>query len=120
MNEIETIIEKLNEAYANGDIAAIGALVADDIVWDMKGSNVIIGRSDFDLANAAMKGMETLGMNIENIIVDGVLASANGTMKYNDQNGDAVEMAFCDVYKFSGGKNPLIKEMTSYVIPLKN
>lgn len=116
MKAIKTILEKLNNAYAAGDTATISSLVTDDIVWDMKGSDVIKGKKAFDEMNEGMKGMTAPDMKIEHVIVEGLLASANGTMKYTDQKGENKTMVFCDIYKFKDGDKLLISEMTSYML----
>lgn len=116
MKEIRTIIEKINKAYAIGDTVIISSFVTDNIIWDMKGSQMIKGRKAFDEANESMSGMEAMDMKLDNIIVDGNRASANGTLKYKDENDSVKTMVFCDVYKFTEGDKPLISEMTSYAL----
>ncbi len=116
MKDIKTIIDKLNKAYATGDTATIGSLVSDDIVWDMKGRDIIKGKKAFDKANEAMSGMEPIEMKIEKVIVQGFHASANGSMKYRDEKGVEKTMVFCDVYTFNDDEKLLIAEMTSYAL----
>lgn len=59
---------------------------------------------------------EPMDLTIHTIITDGKSAAVNGEMKAPDGK----TYVFCDVYELSGFKNPKIKEITSYVIELKN
>lgn len=62
-----------------------------------------------------MASDEPYSIEIKNIITHGDSAAVDGEMK----SPDGKRYAFCDVYKFSGFKDPKIKRMTSYVLPLE-
>lgn len=107
---------KFNEAYANKDKAYIFQNITDNIVWDMVGDRVIHGKDEFVKYWEGMESAATYALEIKNIITHGTMAMVDGAMKMTDPSGEVSTFAFCDVYKFSGFKNPKIKEMTSYMV----
>lgn len=109
-------LKEFNEAYANKDKAYIFQNITDDIVWEMVGDRVIHGKEEFIKYWEGMESAAAYALEIKNIITHGTTAMVDGIMKMTDPSGKESTFAFCDVYKFSGFKNPKIKEMTSYVI----
>ena len=114
MSEIKHFIEKFNEGFANNDIDFIADQVTEDLVWKMPGAPDIVGKAAFRKQMEEMKNHEPAKLFIDNVIVDGKMAAANGTMTtYKD--GKEEIWAFCDIYTFTN--NPLkISAMHSYVL----
>lgn len=115
MTKKEKFLEQLNEAFAKNDIEFIIKNVTDDIVWTVVNNFTVNGKEQFNEAMEKMKSDEPFQLKIKNIITHGDSAAVNGVMK----TPEGKRYAFCDVYKFSGFKNPKVKRMTSYVIELK-
>lgn len=107
-------LKKLNEAFARSDTDYIVENVTGDIRWTIIGDQAVEGKAAFKEALKQMESEDPFEMKISNIITHGDCAAVDGTMK----SADGKIYAFCDVYKFSGFKNPRIKEMTSYVIDI--
>lgn len=118
MTDKEKFIQKLNEAFAKGDVPFILDCMTDDIVWEMIGGNSSKGKIEIEKEMTSIKDMEILEMKLDKVITHGKLASANGyfRMKHKDQEKF---YGFCDIYEFNGFKNLKLKKMTSYVVPLK-
>ncbi|WP_199535621.1 nuclear transport factor 2 family protein [Rhodohalobacter sp. SW132] len=112
----QELLEKFNEAFARNDTDFVINHVTDSIKWSVVGDFKVEGKEAFTKALKKMKGDEPLELEIDKVITHGKDASVNGIMK--SKNG--VQYAFCDVYTFSGFKNPKIREMTSYVIEVKS
>lgn len=115
MTKKEQFLQKVNEAFAKSDIDFIMEHVTDDIEWTVIGDFNLKGKEQFLEALKEMASKEPYQIDIKNIITHGDSAAVDGVMKSPDKK----EYAFCDVYKFSGFKNPKIKNMTSYVLSLK-
>ena len=115
MTEKGKFLRQLNEAFANSDIDFIIQNVTDDIKWTVQGDFSLQGKEDFTKALEEMAAPEPFELEIENIITHGRSASVDGIMR----SGDGKTYAFCDIYQFNGFKNAKVKEMTSYVIELK-
>ncbi|MDR8393739.1 nuclear transport factor 2 family protein [Aliifodinibius sp. S!AR15-10] len=105
-------LQKMNEAFAKSDTEYILQNVTDDIKWTVIGDQQIQGKDEFARALKEMEAEEPFEIDIHNIITHGDSAAVDGIMK----SVTGKSYSFCDVYKFRGFKNPLIKEMTSYVI----
>lgn len=116
MTKKGTFLQELNEAFANSDTDYIAEYVTDDIRWMIVGDRTVQGKEAFVEALKEMEGDEPMELTIHHIITHGRTASVDGVMKMPDGSGDGKAYAFCDVYTFSGFKNPKVKEMTSYVI----
>lgn len=110
------LLEELNKAFARNDTEFITEKVTDNITWNIVGDQTIEGKEAFIQALKNMAAEEPMELTIHHIITHGKEASVDGIMKKSDQN---TAYAFCDVYTFSGFKNPKISEMTSYVVEVK-
>jgi hypothetical protein len=108
-------IQKINEAFAKSDINFIVENVTENIEWTAVGDFSVKGKEEFIEALKEMANNEPFELEIKNIITHGDSAAVDGEMK----SPDGKRYAFCDVYKFSGFKNPKIKKMTSYVVDIK-
>lgn len=114
MTKKEKLLQKVNEAFAKSDIDFILKNVTEDIEWAAVGDFIIKGKKSFKKALEKMASDEPFQLTINHIITHGYSAAVDGLMK----SSDGKRYAFCDVYEFSGLKNPKIKKMTSYVIEL--
>lgn len=112
MNNKEALLRKVNEAFAQNDADVVIASVAEDIRWTIVGDQVIEGKDRSIEALREMAGEKPFEVHIGTLIMQGEIASLEGTMR--SAGGEAY--AFCDIYRFSGMEKPKIKEMTSYVI----
>lgn len=112
----QELLEEINKAFARNDSDFIIEHVTDTIRWEIVGDQTVEGKEAFAQTLKAMAADEPMELTIHHIITHGKEASVNGEMK---TTGGEV-YAFCDVYKFSGFKNPKITEMTSYVIPVNS
>jgi ketosteroid isomerase-like protein len=110
----QILLEKFNEAFANSDTGFLIENVTDSICWTVAGEKTVEGKEAFAAALKEMVQDEPMELSIHNIITHGKSAAVNGEMK----SADGKRYGFCDVYKFSGFKNPKIREMTSYAVEL--
>lgn len=110
----QELLKEFNRAFASNDSGYILDHVTDGIRWEVVGDQTVNGKEEFANALAAMQQDESMDLTIHNIITHGKFAAVNGEMK----STDGKIYAFCDVYEFSGFKNPKIKEMTSYAIEI--
>lgn len=108
----QLFLQKLNEAFARNDTGYILEQVTDNIQWNIIGDQTIEGKEAFAQTLKSMAQKSPMELTIYNIITHGKTAAVNGEM----QASDGKTYGFCDVYKFSGLKNPKINEMTSYAI----
>lgn len=110
----QQLLENFNKAFARNDIEFVMQHVTDTIKWIAIGDFSVAGKEDLRKALENMAGDEPYTLEIDKIITHGKEAAVNGNM----QSKDGKQYAFCDVYKFSGFKNPKISEITSYVVDI--
>ncbi|MFB4166964.1 nuclear transport factor 2 family protein [Virgibacillus sp. JSM 102003] len=112
-------LEEFNEAFLNGNMDYVVANVTDDIKWTVVGESPIQGKSDFARAFEMMESGGTQELRISNIITHGITAAVDGKVKVVDESGGVKLYAFCDIYRFNRFKDPKVKELTSYVMEVK-
>lgn len=112
----QELLEEINKAFARNDSDFIIERVTNTIRWEIVGDKTVEGKEAFAQTLKEMEADEPMELTIHHIITHGKEASVNGEMK----TADGETYAFCDVYKFSGFKNPKITEMTSYAIKIKS
>lgn len=119
MREQEEFIRKFNEAFAKNDQDFILDSMSDDIVWNFVGEKIMTGKDAVKEFMEPMKNMETLELEILQIISRGREAAANGRMKIKEPAGNTKRFGFADFYEFPGEKAAKISRMTSYVVAFK-
>lgn len=108
----KTLLRDFNIALVEHDVDAFLRYVTDTVRWTRIGEQVIEGRGQVARALEQMKQRNTVELVIDMMITHGATGAVNGTVTLEDGS----RYAFCDVYRFSSGKETKIKEITSYVI----
>ncbi len=106
------IVEQANAAFAKSDTEAFLGLCTDDVVWSMVGDQTVSGKEQIRKWMASMGG-DPPRVTVDQIVVDGDSAIAEGQMTMADGSGRQQSYAYCDVYRFRGGR---IAELRAYVI----
>lgn len=103
-------------AYCQFDHQAILDLLTDDVIWDMPGFFYHTGKEAFDkeIEPAVVDGPPDI--RVTQLIEEGDIVVAEGTVQSKFRNGDLMNAVFCDVFHFTGNK---INKLTSYVMFLK-
>ena len=107
-------LKEFNIAFATGNAAFIIEHADDNITWTIYGDKQIEGKEDFAKEINVMKDYIADEVVIHSIITHGREAALNGEMTMGDKT-----YAFCDVYQFTNTTSDIIKEMKSYVLPVK-
>ncbi len=118
MTTKEEFLRKFNEAFVQNDINFIVDATTDDILWTMVGDKTIRGKKDLAVSMNEMKDSSGLKINVDSMIIDGDRAAVDGTMSFEDKEGNRKTYGFCDCYKFRKENEEDIKisELRSYVI----
>ena len=116
MTDKDKLLRRFNEAFATNDLEYLKMHISDDIIWVIAGDKIVKGKENFIREVQSMKDERGFEMNIDNVITHGSAAAVDGTLVKNERNGKSLTWAFCDIYGFSGFKNPKIKKITSYVV----
>lgn len=116
MREKEEFIRDFNQAFSKNDLDFILNNMTEDVQWNFVGEKPMEGKEAVKEFMEPMKEMETLEMELIQIITNGQTAAASGRMKVKEPSGEIKNFGFADFYEFSGLKNPKISKMTSYVV----
>ena len=119
MKEKEEFIRNYNEAFSKNDQDFILNNMTDDIIWNFIGEKTIQGKDEVRAFMKPMSNVQTLDLELLQIITHGRTAAVHGKMKIKEPSGEIKHFGFADFYVFNGFKSPKIKEMTSYVITIK-
>ena len=113
------LLKELTSAFAKGTAQrVILPRLANDVAWDMVGTEFIKGKDNVAeiLAAAAQSENKASKLEIENIVTHGNAGSVNGHITM----ADGKQYAFCDVYVWSGAsEKSAIKKITSFSIEVE-
>jgi len=107
-------LQKMTIASVREEVDFLGASVSVDIRWNTLDGPLVQGREAFVQAFAS-RHENSEEMTILHVMTHGKAGAVDGRVRLND--GEAY--AFCDVYEFTNAKGECIKEITSYVIEIK-
>jgi uncharacterized protein len=112
-NEIASVVERVNEAFAAGNVEGFLDLCTDDVVFTMIGNRRVEGK-------AAIRDWMGTGpseppkFSVETIIASEDRAVCYGDMTMRETDGTG-SYEYCDVYRIENGK---VKELRAYVVKL--
>ena len=104
-----------NIAFAEGNSAFVLGSVGDDVIWNIVGDKVIVGKAAFENTFAEMKTNKATALTLHKIVIHGKEGTVNGAIVV--ENGK--HYAFCDVYEFTNAKGTTINSIMSYVIEIE-
>lgn len=119
MREKEEFIRDFNEAFSRNDSNFILNHMSEDIEWNFIGERTVKGKAEVEEFLEPMKKVETLELELLEIITHGRTAAANGRMKIKEPSGEIKNFGFADFYELNGLKSPKVKKMISYVVAIK-
>ncbi|WP_040983172.1 nuclear transport factor 2 family protein [Oceanobacillus jeddahense] len=105
-------IEKINTAFAKGDMDFIFDLAAKDIVMNEVGHGITKGKAAFMEKMEPMRGYKAEVYQVYRTLIDGDTAVVEGEMQFTNEDG-LVTYYFNDWYTF---KNEKLKNVTAYMI----
>jgi|SRR5690625_592861 len=114
----QEFFQKVNEAFAKGDVDFLMENLAENIQWDMVGNKTVHGKRAVMEMIEPMRGVEADNYVTNNIITHGNTAVIEGEMIMPKKDGSTATYAFCDLYKLDKFKNGKIKEMKAFLIEL--
>ncbi|GAB3545310.1 nuclear transport factor 2 family protein [Spirosoma fluminis] len=108
----KAILEKANAAITKGDNEGFLAYCTEDTKW------VFVGDITLDGKKAVRQWMATAYVEppkfrVETLIAEGDFVTALGHVSLKDENGEAADYLYCDVWRFRDGK---MAELKAFVI----
>ncbi|QQK74866.1 nuclear transport factor 2 family protein [Salicibibacter cibarius] len=114
--ENKKLFQKMNNAFATGDVGLIIENVAENIQWNMVGNSQVEGKRAVMEMMEPMRGVVAEEYVTKNIITGGNAGVIEGTMLMPMENGEKKTYAFCDIYKLD--QDGKIEELTAYLIEM--
>lgn len=109
-----------NQAFFHGDRQFIEEHISEDVVWTIVGSEPIIGKSAFlDAAFGVEDGYKDVDFVIDLSIAANGQAAVKGTMKKKGTADEPKVYAYCDFYVMDAESGQKVKELTTFVIEIK-
>ncbi|MGN6421223.1 MAG: nuclear transport factor 2 family protein [Pseudobacter sp.] len=106
------ILERANAAVAAGDNEGFLSFCTDDVKWIFVGDQTLEGKDAVRQYMAATY-LEPPRFMVENLIAGDEFVTAIGTISMKDADGEMVDYAYCDVWRFRDGK---MAELKAFVI----
>ena len=106
------IVEKVNAAFARGDIEGFLSFCTDDVTFAMVGDKTSKGK-DAIRSWMASGPQEPPSFSVDDVIGEGDIVMARGNMTMKNKEGKPESYAYCHTYRFRGGQ---IAELKAYVI----
>ena len=109
----KAVLEQANAAVTRGDHEGFLSFCTDDTLWTFVGDRVLRGKE------AVRKWMEEAyrqgppELTVDDLIAEGELVTAVGVVTTKGADGKAARHAYCDVWRFHGGK---LAELRAFVI----
>ncbi|TGE27450.1 nuclear transport factor 2 family protein [Hymenobacter metallicola] len=106
------VLEKANAAITAGDYEGFLAHCTDDTEWTFVGEQTLRGKEAVRQWMATAYEQPPVFM-VKHLIAEADFVTALGTITLPDEQGEAVEYAYCDVWRFRAGK---MAELTAFVV----
>ena len=106
------ILQKANEAVAQGDNEGFLSYCTEDVIWIFVGDQVLQGKEAVRQYMTKVY-VEPPKFMVENFIAEGDFVSAIGKISLKDESGKTVDYSYCDVWRFRDGK---MAELKAFVV----
>ncbi|MGC1310410.1 MAG: nuclear transport factor 2 family protein [Phormidesmis sp.] len=108
----KAILEAANAAIAEGNNEGFLSFCADDMEWTFVGDKTLKGKEAVRQWMAKTY-IEPPKFRVANLIAEDDFVTALGDITIKDEDGNAADYSYCDVWRFRGGK---IVELRAFVI----
>ncbi len=116
---MELTIKQVAEAFSRHDFQKAYPYIADDVRWNLVGSQPFSGKDAVVKAcneSAAYLVTTTTTFSKFKLVADGDTVVIDTLAEYVDEKQESSLIASCDIYDFADGK---LAEITSYTFELK-
>jgi uncharacterized protein len=111
----KAILTQANAAVGKGDFEGFLSHCTEDVEWIFVGEQTLKGK---EAVRQYMKEtyIEPPKFDVAHLIAEGDFVTALGNITMKDENGKAVDSAYCDVWRIRDGK---LAELKAFVVELK-
>jgi ketosteroid isomerase-like protein len=97
----EGVVERYYDHVDDGDVDALVALFADDVVYDRPGHDAIEGRDALEQFYREDRPLTDGSHELSTVVVEDETVVVTGKFR-GRQDGERVTLGFADVYEFDG------------------
>jgi uncharacterized protein (TIGR02246 family) len=108
----KAILEKANEAIAEGNNEGFLSFCTDDTEWTYVGDKTLKGK-DAVRQYMATSYVEPPKFTVANLIAEGDFVTALGDITMKNEDGKTAHYSYCDIWRFRDGK---MAELRAFVI----
>ena len=106
------LLKRISEEFAKGNFGFSEAFLADDVKWNILGSDSVVGKEQV-LEVSKMTQLQSYPViTIKNTVQEGNWVVIESTGEARAKNGEQYNQAYCEVYRF---KNEKLQEITTYL-----
>jgi len=106
------LFKRISEEFAKGNLGFCEAFMADDIKWNILGSDTIVGKEQV-LEVSKMAQLQSYPLiTIKNIFQEGDCVVIESTGEAKTKNGKQYNQSYCEVSRFNNEK---LQEITTYL-----
>ena len=108
----KVILQKANEAVANGNYEEFLQYCTDDTKWTFVGDQVLNGKEAVRkwMSNEYIQPPQN---EVKNLIAENDYLTVIGQIAVMNENGESIKYDYCDVWRFRDGK---MAELMAFVI----
>ena len=116
LTENKRTVEKYMAGFRATDHAAILSCLTDNVEWVIPGMFHSKGKAAFDreIENEAFVGKPEI--TVTRLVEEADIVVAEGSVRTQRREGDALNLRFCDVFVMRAGK---VAHLTSYLMEIK-
>ncbi|GAB2555287.1 nuclear transport factor 2 family protein [Gracilibacillus alcaliphilus] len=113
MGVSKELMQKINTAFATGDVDFVFNLAAEDIVSNEIGQSITEGKQAFIDKMEGMRGVMAEEYDVYRTVIEGNTAVVEGKMVFEGEEDTTETYFFCDWYTFESDQ---IKSITAFLI----
>ena len=102
MTQQKAVVERYTDGFRTGDLAKILSCLTDDVVWELHGAKMLVGKSAF-AAEADSGGGPNPQLTLDRLVEKGDAVAVLGHGSGEFGNGDPVEFTYAEVFTFTDG-----------------
>ena len=108
-------VQRYMDAFAASDRAGVLDCLTEDVEWILPGVFHLHGKAQFEreIVNPAFEPQPSI--EVTRMVEQGDVVVAEGTVRTRKKDGEALHLAFCDVFEMREAK---VRRLVSYLQPL--
>ena len=102
MTQQKAVVERYTDGFRAGDLEKILSCLTDDVVWELPGAKMLVGKSAF-AAEADSAGGPNPQLTLDRLVEEGDTVAVLGHGSGEFGNSDSVDFTYAEVFTFTDG-----------------